>query len=236
MDQQLVSAAEAQLMRIRDVTSVAIEYSESGIDTVHVVALESRRPKQIVRDVVSSLRASLNLVVDHKKVSVVCEGRDPGAPAHQGAAPTSRRPSIVSIMIRDRGADVESEVVLAAAGREVMGRASGGAAMGRRASVTALATLRALERFLAPGPRFELLDVRDVELAGHPALAVAVGLSESGSSAFVGCVWTEGDRHRAAVTAVLDATNRLLGRLPRRAAEDVRVSAGLGDVARDNGR
>lgn len=221
MDQTLVEKAERQLLRITDVASVAIDHSAGGIDAIHVLTHGRRRPKQVVRDVISSLRTSMNLSVDHKKISVVCPEPVPDAAAGaEGAGPARRRESRVrvrSVALRDFGYEGEAEVVLVHEGREVVGTARGAGSGARVERLLAVAAARALERFLDSRYRVDVADLRVVSLRGRRALVVVVSIvADRNEFQLLGAAWVRGDLRRAAVYATLAAVNRVFARLERR--------------------
>ena len=66
-----VSDCETIISRLRGVTSARLVTDErGGILEIHVVADESRSPKQISRDIESALLSELGLRIDHRKVSI----------------------------------------------------------------------------------------------------------------------------------------------------------------------
>jgi hypothetical protein len=69
--------AEAMLNRLRGVTSSHIVLDAGGgVAEVHVMATRERHPKQIVRDVESTLLHKLGVKVDHRKISVASIDED----------------------------------------------------------------------------------------------------------------------------------------------------------------
>ncbi len=71
-NRDIIERAENLIVRLREVQSCRIYSDESGnITEVHVVAVTSRMPKLIARDVETCLKASLNLTVDYRKIGVV---------------------------------------------------------------------------------------------------------------------------------------------------------------------
>jgi hypothetical protein len=223
VDQTLVEKAERQLLRITDVASVAIDHSAGGIDAIHVLTHGRRRPKQVVRDVISSLRTSMNLSVDHKKISVVCPEPAPDTAAAAEAEPRTpargREPRVRvrSVALRDFGYEGEAEVVLVHAGREVVGVARGAGSAARVERLLAVAAARALERFLDSRYRVDVADLRVVSLHGRRALVVVVSIvADRNEFQLLGAAWVRADLRRAAVYATLAAVNRVFARLERR--------------------
>jgi len=221
LDDARVREAEDALRRIHGVANVAIDHSADGIDAIHVVSEDDRPPKQIVRDVVSTLRAVLNLTIDHKKVSVAQMGRPPEVGGRSVGSPpyarTGDRVALRSITVRDFGREREAEVVLACSGREARGVARGGVGTVRTGRLMANATVRALERFVDSRYRLDIEEVRYVSLAAREAMIVSANVADDRHEiALLGSGWVTDDLRRAAVQATLDAFNRVFGRLDRR--------------------
>lgn len=225
MEQVLIRKAEAALNRIQGVMEVAIDHSGETIDAIHVVTEHSRPPKQVVRDIVSSLRALLGITVDHKKVSIAHlrpeeQGRGASAallPAADVAHSPDERVSLRAIRVHDAGREREVEVVLGCDDREARGLARGGASALQGGRLMAVATIRALERFLDPRYRIDIEEVRSVSLASREAMLVTASMvDDRQEKILLGCGWVTDDHRRAAVQATLDALNRVFGRLDRR--------------------
>ncbi len=232
VDESLARSAEEQLRQIPGVESVAIDHVGGDIEAIHVLADQSRRAKQIVRDVISSLRTLYDLTIDHKKISVVCRPTavTPARRPNGRTRPTAEsnragRVEIRSVMLRDMGDACEAQVVLSIGGREVMGSALGGASVANEGRLLAEATAEALERLLDERYR---LTVGEVELLpsfsrrGVILVTLLLGDGRSERELLGSALGDEGLR-RAAVYATLDATNRVFGRLARRRHVDYDV-------------
>lgn len=93
------------LNRLRGVTSSHIVLDASGgVAEIHVMATAGRHPKQIVRDVESTLLNKLGIKVDHRKISVASIDDED---AHDGSGQDGGRTS-------DSAADVIAEIAAAA--------------------------------------------------------------------------------------------------------------------------
>lgn len=243
MDEALIRKAESALSRIHGVTHVALDHSDDGIDAIHVTADETRPAKQIVRDIVSSLRAQLGIVVDHKKVSIArmrprAEEAGSRPPVGGGAArQRDARVALRRISVHESERERQVEVVLACDEREARGLARGGAGALRGGRLMALATIRALERFLDPRYRLDIEEVRSVSLGAREVVIVtATMVDDRGERILLGCGYVTDDYRRAAVQATLAALNRVFGRLERRHHVEYEVgptspSSGSSDTA-----
>jgi hypothetical protein len=106
-------------------------------------------------------------------------------------------------------AEVELEWV---DGVTVVGRASGQSSPMGDLRVAAEAALKALESFAGGALSFELAGIKALRAFDANIVIVAVGLRKGeGPQRLLGAYLAESDPVRAAVVAVLNATNRLLG-------------------------
>jgi hypothetical protein len=80
------------LRRLREIEYATITTDGEEIKEVHIVARTARKPKQIVRDVESALKATLGRNVDHRVISVVIE-REDAAPTNVSRAAPPRPPA-----------------------------------------------------------------------------------------------------------------------------------------------
>jgi hypothetical protein len=74
-----VAEAERVICRIKDVVAAAITTEGDEVREIHVVAVSARAPKQIVRDVETTLKAFLKRPIDHRMISVALQD-PPAAP------------------------------------------------------------------------------------------------------------------------------------------------------------
>ena len=97
-----------------------------------------------------------------------------------------------------------------ASGRRATGSAQGALAFSGELRIAADATLRALEAARPDHPRFDLLGVKTLRAFDANLVIVAVATRRLGvPTRLLGCVQSVDDLDRAAVLAVLDATNRV---------------------------
>ena len=247
IDERSVASVEAHLRQVGDIESVAIDHGDGEILAVHVLATGERKPKLVVRDVVSMVRTRLNVSIDHKKVSVVVPGGSPAGgptdpapearpvvrpvpagddgPADDAGAP-GPRVAVHAIAFRDTRGESEAEVVLRHSRREAMGIARGRGSGVDGARLVAAAAAHALERFLDSRHRIEIGEVKEVELGERSAVLVTVSVNRGRDEyLLLGSCWVFDDLKRATVYAVLDATNRVIGRLQRRQYVDYEIVA-----------
>lgn len=86
-----VAEAERILRQLRDVQAASITTDGDAIREIHIVAVSTRAPKQIVRDVETSLKAFLKRTIDHRMISVAIQEPEalvnPAAPENGAARP-----------------------------------------------------------------------------------------------------------------------------------------------------
>ena len=89
-----MAEAERILCQLRDVKAASITTDGDTIREIHIVAVSTRAPKQIVRDVETSLKAFLKRAIDHRMISVALQEPE-AAPAGAGApaATPEKKPS-----------------------------------------------------------------------------------------------------------------------------------------------
>jgi hypothetical protein len=220
-------ALEHELCRIPEVTAARVVAGEDGeIEEVHILALPSKHPKQVVRDVQSVAMATFNVDVDRRLVSVVqldagttetLFASDPenGELTEPRPVEGSNRIAIVSVSAIPTGVRCTAEVVLSRAGQQATGTADGLVSTNSLPRVVGHATMNAL-RVLEPAATRADLETASVLHLGDRAVALATIVivvppyEEVCSGSAVVRVAGELD---AVARAVLDATNRRLPQL-----------------------
>ncbi len=82
-----MAEAERILCQLRDVKAASITTDGDTIKEIHIVAVSTRSPKNIVRDVETSLKAFLKRPIDHRMISVALQEPGPAPEPTAGAAP-----------------------------------------------------------------------------------------------------------------------------------------------------
>lgn len=213
---------EHAITDVGDIKAARVVIAADGeIQEVHVLALPTKQPKQLVRDIESALQARFGISIDHRKVSVAQLGRgvEPstngnGSSASKSAKGPAARPRIVGITATVSGVQASASVALEIAGCEYVGTAEGPASQTSRARQVATATLDAVGQYLAEGTTFALEDVAILQM-GRERVAVAciTLLSPYGEQAFSGSALVRQNEKDSIVRATLDAINRRMGLL-----------------------
>ncbi|MCL6451200.1 MAG: hypothetical protein K6T75_07915 [Acetobacteraceae bacterium] len=236
-DKVTVEQVESLLAQLPGVLSARIVVNDWGaIEEVHVLATTERNPKQLVRDVESSLAARWGMNIDHKKISVAqVTGMEPTLPAIRLCLA-----NVQSVVDAARGL-VELTVTLNLPDDEeavFVGRAAGPYSHYHILRLAAQAALEALNKTVTARYLFTLEDVKAVNLGTREVIVVLVALitPRGDEELLVGSSLTEHDGIEAAIKATLQATNRRMGRLyarkrARRKKEDRLPGDGLGNGA-----
>jgi hypothetical protein len=214
-----VDEIEHLLSQLTGVLSARIVVNDWGaIEEVHILASSERVPKQVVRDVESTLAARWGMNIDHKKISVAqITGTNLPVP------PLRVKLLNVKLSTDGRFGRAEVTVTLGRSDDETViyeGRAEGNGSRTGLLRVVSEATIAALNQALEPPNMFAYEDANLVTLGGREVVLVSVILisPRRHEEALVGAVGVRGDLANALVKATLDAANRRLGKLAARKA------------------
>lgn len=206
MQGERIREMEADLERLVGVHTARIQTEDGEISEVHVVSDPNRRPKWVVRDVVTTIFAKHGIRVPYQKVSVA--GSAPACATLRAAGETMSpgRIEVVSVRLALEGELLRATVELRDARRTVEETADRLATRANRLRVVGAATLEGVRK-LAPGLcPLHLDEVCTVTVGGlQVVLAHLVLLSPHGERSLVGSFPSEDGRIEAAANAVLDA-------------------------------
>jgi hypothetical protein len=210
-----VEDIEAALSEVGEIKAARIVAAPDGsIAEIHVLALPTKAPKQLVRDIESTLMARFGIPVDHKKISIALLGRDAikaDEPAVEERS-TIARPRICSINATVSGVQASASVSLEIGGTDFVGTASGPASQTGRARLVALATLDAVSQYADATISFALEDVAVVQLGREKVAVSCIALvSGFGEQHFSGSALVRQNDNDSIVRATLDAINRRMG-------------------------
>jgi hypothetical protein len=192
--QQLISKIDAIL-------NVKILEENGEIAELHILANKLRAPKQIVRDIESSLLAAFNYRIDRKVISI--------AQIETDEAKTMNRVKYDGIFVGSSGTMAECVVKLLYEDEEYETKLSGIRTAANSRKIVAEATVRTVEKILGQPYIFDIQDVL-VTLNG-PVTFVSVLVNMicgAHEETMVGSVIVKNDINEAIVKATLDAINR----------------------------
>jgi len=209
-----VEDIEAALAGVGEIKAARIVLApDNSISEIHVLALPTKAPKQLVRDIESTLMAQFGIPVDHKKISIALLGREAMKASETSTGRnTAARPRICSINASVSGVVASASVVLEIAGSEYVGNASGPASQTGRSRLVALATLDAVSAYTDATVSFALEDVAIVQLGREKVAVSCIALvSGLGEQTFSGSAMVRQNDNDSIVRATLDAINRRMG-------------------------
>ena len=209
-----VEEIEAALSEVGEIKAARIVAAPDGsIAEIHVLALPTKAPKQLVRDIESTLMAQFGIPVDHKKISIALLGRDSlkeDEPSPERS--TVARPRICSINATVSGVQASASVALEIGEASYIGNASGPASETGRARLVALATLDAVGQYTDATISFALEDVAIVQLGRQKVAVSCIALvSGFGEQHLSGSALVRQNDNDSIVRATLDAINRRMG-------------------------
>lgn len=202
---------EEALAQVAEIKAARVVSSPDGvIQEVHVLALPTKAPKQLVRDIESTIMARFGIPIDHKKISIAQLGHE--AVSQNGSSAASVRPRIVSINSTVAGVQTQVSVTLEIAGSDYIGKAAGPNSQTGRQRLVADATLDAIAQY-GDGPyTFALEDVSVLSLGRERVAVACVTLvSTLGEQSFTGSALVRQNEKDSIVRATLDAINRRMG-------------------------
>jgi len=205
---------EDELCRLGGVLAVRVVGDPRGRPVeVHVLADQSKPAKQTVRDVRAVAQTIFGLELDHRIVSVA---QLDAASEQKSEAPSvapAPRARIGRVYFEAEGIRAQVRVVLVDGDLEYTGYSEGSVAAVARPLLVAGATLDAIRQADSAAEAVHVVSA-DITRVGPTRVAVvAVVYVEPPSELFVsGSAVVRRDRDDAIARAVLDATNRRLGR------------------------
>lgn len=210
MDQSIppatIAEIEEALAQVAEIRAARIVSSDDGtIQEIHVLATPLKSPKQIVRDVESTIMARFGIPIDHRTVSIAQLGRDaaPRDPRDKGRA------RIRAVSAEVIGVQASAKVSLELDGEIYEGVAKGPASTTGRRRLVAQAALDAVGQYLHGEFSFALEDVALIAL-GRERVAVAciILVTPLGEQPLGGSAFARQGENESIVRATLDAINR----------------------------
>ncbi|NPV52148.1 MAG: hypothetical protein HPY71_01340 [Firmicutes bacterium] len=203
----VVRDIEDMLSQLPGIESVRIVTDvDRRITEIHGLANSSRAPKQIIRDIESSLMAGWGIRVDHKKIGIA-QVQD--EPEQERRALFEKRLKIKKVDLSVTGLASEAEVELELGGKVYLGRAAGGASSGNNRRLVAMATLGAVEAFLRSRISLVLDELTVTTISGRKVVIVSIAaLSPVGEETLVGSALVDGAEPEAIARATMDSLNR----------------------------
>ncbi len=206
---------EAALSQVAEVKAARVVVGVDGqLAEIHVLALPTKPPKQLVRDIESTLMARFGIPVDHRKISIAQLGRDAMPETEETARSSAARPRILGINASVSGLQAAASVTLEIDGTEFVGMASGPASQTGRTRQVAMATLDAVSQYVSEETTFALEDVAVIQLGREKVSVACITLvTPFGEQSYSGSALMRQNDSDSIVRATLDAINRRIGLL-----------------------
>lgn len=189
---------------VKGVVSCNVVVNGEEIEEVHVLAASERSPKQVVRDVESAAMAQLNLILDHRKISVA-QTKESVSSANYN------RLIIDGVEVKGCRKWLHSKVFLRKGEDVYEGSADGPDSGLNRYKLLASAAAKAVEEMLGKKALLVIEEFSWQTLADFEVGIVVLScVSDTKIDTVVGACLAKQGKDMAAVKAVLDALNRKL--------------------------
>jgi len=200
---QVISQCENLIKQIEDIVSAKILTDAEGkISEIHVISKSDKSPKQIVKDIESTLITFLGLEIDQNKINV--------------AQINNKKEHLIEGRLNFQGIStnktqnhLEVKVMLAdSIGNSFEGKAKGTVSFQSCMITTAYATIDAIQLFAGEKFLVSFDDICAFSIGNYQAVAVLVSVLNGGKGEqLLGCALVDHDIHEAVVQAVLNAIN-----------------------------
>jgi len=203
---------ETDLERISGVGAARIRAEDGEISEIHIVADPARRPKWIVRDVITTLYARHGIRVPHQRISIAGTA-EPSATKTAPAADSRPvwRIRLAGVHLAREGDQLVATVELKDGDRASRAVSEGLATQANQLRVVAEASIEAVRKLTGDMIALDLQDVKRVRVGSLPVVLVHIVLLQSGGErSLIGSCSAKGGRLDAPAGAVLDAVNRVL--------------------------
>ncbi len=193
----LIVEIEQALAHVAEIRAARIVSSDDGvIQEIHILADPSKSPKQLVRDIESTIMAQFGIPIDHKKVSIAQLGRE--AISAEERTRRNYRPGRASTRYRPSHGRARGRDCPPGAGRgDVHGYCRGTCLHHGTTPAGRQATLNAVEQYTMGTFGFALEDVAIVTL-GRERVAVTcvILVTPLGEQALTGSRFRAAERER----------------------------------------
>jgi hypothetical protein len=195
------SEFQGVISKINGVISCKINEDNNALTEIHILANSARSPKQIARDVESSILASFDYRIDRKIISIAqIQSEDTSA---------SRRIKFSGISLNSYEGSLECCVKLLHDEEEYSFTQLGIKTVSNRKKIVADTTIKVVEKIIGKPATFEIQDVMVFSKNEVNFVTVLVNIILNDSEeTLVGSVMIGSDTNEAIVKATLSAINR----------------------------
>lgn len=196
-----ISDIKEMISKIDGVLNVKIVHEAAELQEVHILANNLRAPKQIVRDIESSLLAAYDYKIDRKIISI--------AQIDAGENENIRRVIYQGTKFLAEGNNISCEVMLNYAGEDYSAEKSALKTNINRKTIVAKATVSAIEKIYEQPDLFDIQDVlvnssRDINFV----VVIVNMVLNTKEESMIGSAIIKNDINEAIAKATLDAVNR----------------------------
>ena len=201
-----VKAFQEVVNKIDGVLSTKFVASDSGIEELHVLSNTLRSPKQIARDIESSLLASFDFRIDRRVISI--------AQIHTDDKEEIRRIRFSGATLTTEGNIAQCTVRLIYDDQEYSVLEMGIKTSSKKYKLVAFSTIKAVEKILGQSDIFDIQDVVVENRAGINFVVVLVNaIIKDSEEVMIGSAVVRSDLNEAIAKATLDAVNRRVQRI-----------------------
>lgn len=195
------SAIQEMISKIDGVINVKVIANETDIEEIHILANNLRAPKQIVRDIESSILASFNFRIDRKTISIAQIETD----EHEEI----KRIKFGGISVNTSENTIHCTVNLYYNDEEHSVTQMGIKTSSKRRKIVAETTIKVVEQILGQDAIFDIVDVIESNTKEVSFVSVLVSmLVGNNEEVMVGSAVIKNDINEAISKATLDAINR----------------------------
>lgn len=191
--------------KIDGVINTKVVSENDNIQEVHILANNLRAPKQIVRDIESSLLASFDYRIDRKVISI--------AQIQTDESKTIKRIKYDGITMNTSGNIVECSVRLVYEEQEYSASETAIKTADNKRKIVAASTIKVVEAILGHASLFDIQDVLVNSSRNTTIVSVIVNMVlGDNEEVMVGSAIVKNDINEAIAKATLDAVNRRVQR------------------------
>ncbi len=198
-------AIEESIKNLPGIKGVKIVSDKEEISEVHILASDKKTPKQLIRDIESTVMVEHDLKLDHKIISIAQLSNE------EIFTDDDSRLLINGFSKSVKNNHSEISVELSNGDKIFEGKASGITTSTNKLKLFSEATLNAIEKFLGNVCHLLPSDLRVVSIGNNEAILVSVIiLDNKKENCFLGSALIRGEKELSVIKATLNAVNRRL--------------------------
>lgn len=202
---------EQKLCQVQGVKAARVVVNDcNDIEEIHLIALPSRNPTQLVREVESKLLDEYSLPINRNKVTIAEFNGDRQQKVTEPRE-NKVRLKLIDVQVTRSNVNASAMVMLQVNDLSLCGEASGPATKHNALRLIAEACISALKRVIRRSYAFAIEGLRVIEINDDQIIVIKLAqVGESGEQHLVGTAIVDKDLETAVAKSVLDAVNRQL--------------------------